>query len=404
MSKKTGKWSAWDIGKVKVRPIKPPREDGRSLCRLEWYPSGDKGEMETQGIGWVTKEEAAQRAGEVLAGGAQARQEKQRGAVQVETLSDLLRAWLWHVENERADLAPATLRIYRQSVIGLIGTKEEPRPLASVHLRTMSTAQMQRWAAEQQRLAQQGKARRSGKTLHTELGVMARAWIWGQGMGLTEGASPSVGVKIAMKPVNNRRTPTPGEVAATLARLGMWQSLTVILCWSTGARLGEIIALTWEQIDLAGGWLKLDGKTGEREVPLTAKARMALEAALERWMVKTEKATGKRPEKASGKVISNSTYLSISTALRAQIKRVCLALGIEVWTPHGLRRLAVDELQRAGVDVGTAAALLGHSPEVMLTKYRQPTAQDKLRGLEKARLGEAPAGEVREFKPGASKS
>ena len=57
------------------------------------------------------------------------------------------------------------------------------------------------------------------------------------------------------------------------------------------------------------------------------------------------------------------------------------------FTPHGLRRLVVDRLARAGVDVGTAAALLGHSPTVMLQHYRAVNDGDRRRAVAQARLG-----------------
>ncbi len=60
----------------------------------------------------------------------------------------------------------------------------------------------------------------------------------------------------------------------------------------------------------------------------------------------------------------------------------------------GLRRAAVDSLLRAGVDVGTACAILGHSPAVMLTRYRRATLDDARKAVLTARLGSVPAGAV----------
>ncbi len=39
---------------------------------------------------------------------------------------------------------------------------------------------------------------------------------------------------------------------------------------------------------------------------------------------------------------------------------------MRAYTPHGLRRMVVDPMLRAGVDPATAASLTGHSVVVML--------------------------------------
>ena len=69
------------------------------------------------------------------------------------------------------------------------------------------------------------------------------------------------------------------------------------------------------------------------------------------------------------------------------LKPACAKAGVRRFTPHGVRRMVVDELQNAGVDVGTAQNLSGHSPEVMLKHYRGVTAQDLKRGVKTAGLG-----------------
>ncbi len=46
----------------------------------------------------------------------------------------------------------------------------------------------------------------------------------------------------------------------------------------------------------------------------------------------------------------------------------------------------MDRLARAGVDVATAAALLGHSPAVMMTLYRQVSDDDRRAAMAAARL------------------
>ena len=82
------------------------------------------------------------------------------------------------------------------------------------------------------------------------------------------------------------------------------------------------------------------------------------------------------------------------SALRA----ACARAGVPRFTPYGLRRSAVDAMARAGVDVATAAAITGHSPEVMLRLYRTVTADDRRRAIAMAGLGSLAPPKVIPFK------
>ena len=63
--------------------------------------------------------------------------------------------------------------------------------------------------------------------------------------------------------------------------------------------------------------------------------------------------------------------------------------GQTVFTSHGLRRMVVNRILRSGMDIKTAAELMGHSPCVMLSHYRRVTQEDRNAGVAKAGLGEA---------------
>lgn len=54
---------------------------------------------------------------------------------------------------------------------------------------------------------------------------------------------------------------------------------------------------------------------------------------------------------------------------------------------------------RPVVDIATAAALLGHSPAVMLEHYRRVQASDLVAAVGRVQLGEAPAGQVLPLRP-----
>ncbi|MBK9371611.1 MAG: tyrosine-type recombinase/integrase, partial [Deltaproteobacteria bacterium] len=54
-----------------------------------------------------------------------------------------------------------------------------------------------------------------------------------------------------------------------------------------------------------------------------------------------------------------------------QLVGTCARLGQTVFSPHGLRRMIVNRVLRSGMDIKTAAELMGHSPGVMLSHYRR---------------------------------
>jgi integrase len=131
--------------------------------------------------------------------------------------------------------------------------------------------------------------------------------------------------------------------------------LAIIIGYWSGMRLGEIVKLEWDQIDLDEGFVWLgreDTKTGEgRVVPLASEVVAALKA----W-----------PRK-EGRVFV-CTRNRISQAFWYHAKR----LGISGLVFHGLRHTALSNLSDAGVDVMQLKAISGHRTMVMLARYVHP--------------------------------
>jgi integrase len=121
--------------------------------------------------------------------------------------------------------------------------------------------------------------------------------------------------------------------------------------------------------------LRLSGKTGTRRFPLPEPIAetMRLRAGSE--------ATSAFPSLRQPK----------DQALRSRLARACKRAGVKAFTPHGLRRMVVDRMLRAGVDPATAASLTGHSVVVMLRFYRQVTEADREAAVAKAALAAFPA-------------
>jgi integrase len=137
----------------------------------------------------------------------------------------------------------------------------------------------------------------------------------------------------------------------------------------TGLRRGELLALTWRDVDLAHGLLSVTrSKTsaGVRVVPLAEFARRAMEG-LERspgsiWPYRPEYVTN-------------------------HFRALCARAGVPYITFHGLRHTAASLMLDAGVDPLTIQGIMGHSRVSMTGHYAR--AGDELRRDAVERLGRA---------------
>ena len=224
-------------------------------------------------------------------------------------------------------------------------------------------------------------------TARLDLQALCGACRWGREVGIEIRVVRMPSIRAERR--YNDRTPTAEEVVAVLAQTRPERHrVALLLMWCTGARVGEICCLRWCDIDIDQRRVRLHGrsertrgKSAPRSVPISPEAAAGLQAL--------HTAAGDAPSEAP----AIASVLGATSATRSAIAKACRRADVEPWTPHGLRRLAVDELLRAGVDPGTAAAITGHSPTTMLRYYRRATDDDIDRAVSRARLGrQTPSG------------
>lgn len=132
-----------------------------------------------------------------------------------------------------------------------------------------------------------------------------------------------------------------------------------ILAIETAARRGELLKLTWNQVDLSDGVATfLDTKNGlDREIPLTKKAREIL--------------TELKKSSTGDKVFETT-----DEAIKLCWQRVIKNLGIENLHFHDLRHEAISRLAKKVPNLIELSKISGHQDLKMLSRYYHISARE----------------------------
>lgn len=150
--------------------------------------------------------------------------------------------------------------------------------------------------------------------------------------------------------------PVPGETDA-FRGLGLLDSVLVLLY--TGMRVGELLALRQENVDLAGRSIDLLGtktRAARRRVPLHRDILPVMEDLL---------ALGKREYVIAAPSGERLTYAQYKYGW---FDKVMAALGMD-HTPHDARHTFVSALDSAGVKRGAVKFIVGHSQRDVTDRY-----------------------------------
>jgi integrase len=143
--------------------------------------------------------------------------------------------------------------------------------------------------------------------------------------------------------------------------------LFIVLGYTTAARAGAILDLTWDRVDFDKGIIRLG--TGERRtkgratVPMTESARKELlearAAALTEHVIEYG---GKR----------------VGSVKRA-FHRAAMGAGVPWCSPHVLRHTAAVHMAEAGIPIDEIAQMLGHSNSSVTFRVYARYSPDYLR-------------------------
>jgi integrase len=149
----------------------------------------------------------------------------------------------------------------------------------------------------------------------------------------------------------------------------------VLLALNTGLRRGELLRLTWGDVDAAKGMLTVRGsgaKSGQtRHVPLNSEAVEMLDTH--------------RPANAESLafVFSSGTSTERIKYVRKGWAGVLKKARVQGFRFHDLRHTFASKLVMAGVDLNTVRELLGHGNIVMTLRYAHLAPEHKAAAVER---------------------
>ena len=210
----------------------------------------------------------------------------------------------------------------------------------------------------------------SPATVNREIALLKHMFNMAERWGLFRGRNPVRDVKfLAEDNLQFRVLSEPDEEKLLRACSPYLQDL-VAFAVNTGLRLGEILNLKWEEVDLESGLLKLLVKKNRRilEVPLNEKAL----AVVRGWH-------GLRKCEF---VFYNPETGDQWKDLWLGLQKACRKAGIDPVTWHTFRHTFASRLTRAGADLVTVKELLGHSAVSVTMRYAHTNRDSKLRAVE----------------------
>jgi integrase len=173
------------------------------------------------------------------------------------------------------------------------------------------------------------------------------------------------------------------EFRALLAELPAPLRPVMVFAYFTGWRIpSEILTLTWAQVDLQAGIVRLDPGTTKntdgRTFPVSALPELAT-------MLQTQREATQALERRRGMVIPWVFHRDGQPIRRLAVAwaGACKRAGLVGRIGHDFRRTAVRNMERAGVPRSVAMKLVGHKTEVMYRRYAITNERDLAEGVAK---------------------
>ena len=209
---------------------------------------------------------------------------------------------------------------------------------------------------------------KSPRTIQYTMAVFSQVWHSAESRGIVSGTPPTQKVKLPKLDNRRMRFLTKDEAHGLLEALKDHSFILyaqALLSLSCGLRAGEILSLTWSDIDLENELINIrDPKSGKnRHAYITDGVRAALQELA--------------ADKSQNRLIFPSSVGTISAQISKDFQRIVNALHLndniaddrQKVVFHTLRHTFASWLVQAGTPIYTVANLMGHSTIAMTQRY-----------------------------------
>ena len=265
------------------------------------------------------------------------------------TLAAVAREWL--LDLRVMGRSPRTIGFYDQKL------KQFLRESAATRLADLTAFELKRYIGELR------ERELSDHTIHGAYEVLKALGNWANREGYS--VDPALLLVRAPKVANKEmETFTHPQVDTLLEAAPQgWPRLAVQILLGTGMRLGELVALTLDDIEDDGdvAFLKIrHGKGAKfRRTPMSDRLRREVNRYLNRW----------RPEVSSRSLLVMSTGRPVREITVSELfRRLRAKTGLAV-RAHKLRHTFATEYLRNGGDIERLRRLLGHTTYLMVMRY-----------------------------------
>lgn len=371
---------------------------GERLWRFQF--EGDPIEGRRQRLsraGFSTRADALKALDAAIGDFEQRKQFKSQPAPTQDTLAEWVRTWLRDYGPERCQ--PKTLERYRGLASYILdATEGEPAQLAATPLEAVGHKQVELALRALLRMKAKRVAHLSVKTVREVAGVLSVAL--NEAFRLEKiNINPLLRVKLPKAERSEARALSSEEIAKLReACRGDWTFTFVELALATGARRGELLAITWSDVDWLNSALSISKSLEETradglrvKAPKSGKSRrfrigqttiVALQF-LQAQVSEHRRLVGSMYQKHDLVFCRpDGAYFSpdlVSQAIRRRMKKAC----IKDASLHTLRHTHASSLLSKGVPLPTVSARLGHADTNITARiYSHALPQDDARAAD----------------------